>query len=406
VIADPAALLDAFAALPAAAPVLSRLEAWPQDVYLVGGAVRDLMRGGAPTDLDLVVTGDLDGVADRIGGVGVRHDRFGTAGGELDGHRYDIARARRESYAEPGALPDVSPADVQDDLARRDFTVNAIALGVLGPARGRLLAFGSAIEDLDAGQLRVLHDASFDDDPTRLVRLSRYRARLGFTVEPHTLELAAAAIAARVLDTVSGSRLGAELCLLTREEDPVAAFIALRELGLDTAIQPGFGLSDPDLARRGLALLPEDGSPGTLVLGAAMAELRSGARSSLLNRLAFPAQARDLILEAAAGPELAHRLRRARTPSEIAAAVGRTGPEAVALAGAAGAADQACRWLGDLRTLGVAITGTDLIAAGVAPGPAIGRGLAAALGARLDDRAPDRATQLAVALQAARADRG
>jgi tRNA nucleotidyltransferase (CCA-adding enzyme) len=404
VIADPVALLEAFAVLPAAAPVLSRLADWPEDIYLVGGAVRDLMLGGEPVDLDLMVTGDVDSVANRIGGVRVRHDRFGTAGGELDGHRYDIARSRRESYAEPGALPDVSPADVQDDLARRDFSVNAIALGVLGPARGQLVAVGPALDDLDAGQLRVLHDASLSDDPTRLLRLSRYAARLGFAVEPHTRALAAAAITARALDTVSGSRLGAELRVLANEKDPVAAFVALHELGIDAALQPGFGLTEPDLARRGLALLPADGDPGTLVLGAAMGRLRSGARSSLLNRLAFPAPARDQILDAAAGPKLAHRLTRAGTPSEIAAVAGRAGPEAVALAGAAGAADQARNWLEDLRERGLDITGTDLISAGIAPGPAIGRGLAAALGARLDDRAPDRATQLTVALRAARDD--
>lgn len=400
-IIEPAELLDRFAALPAGAALLRRLEGLTEDVYLVGGAVRDLVLGGEPADLDLLSTGPVDRLAARFGGTVVSHDRFGTARGELEGHRYDFARARRETYAHPGALPDVSPAGVEDDLARRDFTVNAIALGVLGPQRGRLFTAGSALEDLRAGRLRVLHDASFADDPIRLLRLSRYRSRLGFEIEPHTLELAEAAIAAGELGRISGERIGAELRLLAAERDPAAAFAGLHELRLDAAIEPGFGLRDPELARAGLALLPEDGEPGTLVLGAALTGLHPGARRLLLNRLGFRARDRDRILDAAGGPELARRLARARAPSEIAAAVGSAGPEAVALAGASGAGAPARRWLDGLRQVGLEISGADLISAGIAPGPAIGRGLAAALGARLDDRAPDRATQLAVALRAA-----
>lgn len=400
-IVEPAELLDRFTALPSAAPLLERLAGWTEDLYLVGGAVRDLMLGGEPVDLDLVAPGRVDGLAARLGDAIASHDRFGTASAELEGHRYDFARARSETYAHPGALPEVSPAGIEDDLARRDFTVNAIALGVLGPRRGELLAAAGALEDLRAGRLRVLHDASFIDDPTRLLRLSRYQSRLGFEVEPHTLQLAETAVAAGGLRGLSGERIGAEVRLLAAEPDPVAAFAALSDLRLDAAIETGFGLREPELARAGLALLPEDGQPGTLVLGAALTGLHAGARSSLLNRLAFPARDRDRILDAAGGPDLARRLSRARAPSEIAAAVGSAGPEAVALAGASGAAGPARQWLGRLRQVGLEISGTDLISAGVAPGPAIGRGLAAALGARLDDRAPDRETQLAVALRAA-----
>jgi tRNA nucleotidyltransferase (CCA-adding enzyme) len=404
VIAEPAELLDRFAALPSAAPLLRRLEGWPEDLYLVGGAVRDLMLGDQPADLDLMAPGSVDRLADRIGAAIVRHDRFGTASGDLDGHHYDFARARRETYPHPGALPEVSPADVEDDLARRDFTVNAIALGVLGPRRGKLMAFAGALEDVRAARLRVLHEASFVDDPTRLLRLSRYRARLGFSVEPRTLELAEAAIVSGALGSVSGDRIGTELRLLAKEADPVGALASLRSLGLDTAIEPGFGLSDPDLVRDALALLPDDGDPATLVLGTAVAGLHPGTRGALLNRLAFSARDRDRILDAAAAPELARRLGRSQAPSEIAATVGSAGPEAVALAGASGAREPAQRWLDGLRHVGLEISGSDLISAGIAPGPAIGRGLAAALGARLDDQAPDRETQLAVALRAAAGD--
>lgn len=400
-ISDPIELLAALARLPAAGALATRLAEWPEDVYVVGGAVRDLMLGGAPADLDLMVAGDVGPLADALGGALARHDRFGTAELELDGHRYDLARARRETYAQPGALPSVTPAAVEADLARRDFTVNAIALALAGPGRGRRVAFGSAVEDVAGGRLRVLHDESFRDDPTRLLRLARYAARLGFTPDPHTEALAEAALAAGALGTVTGSRLGHELRMLAAEPDPVAAFTALHQLGADTALEPGFGLADPGLAERALTLLPDDGDPAAVVLGAALAGLHAGARSSLLGRLAFPAAARDRIFEAAAGPEHAHQLARAGRASELAAVIGTTGPAAVALAGAAGAEGGARRWLEELRGVRLGITGTDLIAAGVAPGPAIGRGLGAALAARLDGEADDREAQLAIALRSA-----
>jgi hypothetical protein len=165
---------------------------------------------------------------------------------------------------------------------------------------------------------------------------------------------------------------------------------------------PGFGVGEPGAAVHGLELLPADGSPAALVLGAGMFGLHAARRASLLNELAFPAHERDRILDAAGAPELARRLARAGAASEIAAAVGAHGPEAVALAGALGPEAPARRWLEELRGLSLEITGADLLAAGIAAGPGLGRGLATALAARLDGQAEDRETQLAVALRAAR----
>ena len=166
-------LLERLRTVPAAVALLEHLDTVP-GVYLVGGAVRDLLLGLTPGDLDLVFEGELAELTDRLGGATRAYDRFGTATVELDGYRYDVVRARRESYAHPGALPDVEPAGLGDDLERRDFTVNAIALAIGGPARGEMTAVGGALEDLESRRLRVLHDASFSDDPTRLLRLSRY----------------------------------------------------------------------------------------------------------------------------------------------------------------------------------------------------------------------------------------
>lgn len=395
-------MLARLAALPAGARVLERLGDVP-GVYLVGGAVRDLLLGGAPVDLDLVVDGEVEPVTARLGTPAREHDRFDTGTLVLDGFTYDVARSRRERYAHPGALPTVAPAPIDVDLLRRDFSVNALALGLGGATRGRLLEAPGALEDLRARRLRVLHDASFLDDPTRLLRLARYAGRLGFAIEERTRELAQAAVAGRATDTVSGSRLGAELRLLAAEPDPVSALGALADLEIDEVLAPGFGIrttAAAEAAEHALRLLPADGDPGAVALAVATLGLDRLARAELLDRLAFPAGQRDVILAAGGrAPALAEELARAATPSRIAAAVGRAPVELVALAGALGAEPQARRWLDELRHVRLEIDGQDLLDAGVERGPEVGAGLARALAAKLDGRAAGRAAELAEALR-------
>jgi tRNA nucleotidyltransferase (CCA-adding enzyme) len=398
----PSALLARVQSLPAAAPLLERMGDQP-GVHLVGGAVRDLLIGEEPTELDLVVEGDAAELAACLGGSVRVHDRFGTSTVSLNGFTYDIARARRETYSHPGALPDVTPASLAEDLLRRDFTVNAAAIALNGVRAGELSTAPGTIEDLDARRLRVLHDRSFLDDPTRLLRLVRYASRLGFMVEPHTGELAARAIEARALGTVSGARLGAELRLLAREDDPIAALQGLSEHGLSAAIDPGFGLEDEVLAARALALLPEDGRRDLLVLALAAGRVPGRRLAPLLDRLAFVAADRDTIIVSASGAEaLASALQRASKPSEIAAAAAGAPAELVAIAGALGPAERASEWLTSLRGVGLEIAGADLLAAGVPEGPAIGAALRAALAAKLDGRVSGREQELAEALRTAR----
>jgi tRNA nucleotidyltransferase (CCA-adding enzyme) len=398
-------LLARFAALPAARPLLERLRG-TDGVYLVGGAVRDLWRGAEPGDLDLVVDGDPASVIARLGPPDRIHDRFGTCTVVIEGFSYDLARARRETYARPGALPAVTPAPIDIDLARRDFTVNAVALGLAGRRRGTLLTVPGAIDDLRDGRLRVLHDASFVDDPTRLLRLARYAARLGFAIEDGTRALALAAVADGALQTVSGARVGAELRLLAAEPDPVAAVAALGPLDLGAAIAPGFGLCSPEAAARALALLPADGERGALVLATAALHVAPALLRAALEDLAFPAGARERIVTAATRAEpMARVLGAARRPSEIATAAGGAPAELIALAGAIGtpaAASAARRWLSGLRDVRLEIDGDDLVAAGIAPGPAVGAGLRDALAARLDGRVAGRAQELEEALRSAR----
>jgi tRNA nucleotidyltransferase (CCA-adding enzyme) len=393
-------MIELVRALPAAGPLLERAGEVP-GLHIVGGAVRDLLLGDRPPDLDLVLDGDLAELVARLGGRLRRHDRFGTATVVLDGHSYDVARARRERYPAPGALPEVEPASLEQDLGRRDFTVNAIAVELGGPHAGELRAVPSALEDLGDRRLGVLHDASFIDDPTRMLRLARYAARLRFEIEPHTRELAQTALAGGALKTVTGPRIGNELRLLAAEPDPLSALLALDRLEIELA--PGFGGLDEPPARRALELLGADGDRGVLVIAAAARGMPAAELAAWLDRLAFEAGTRELIVAAATrSEELALQLSRATTPSQIASAVAGGSPELVALAGALGGEAQAREWLRRLRQVRLEIDGEDLIAAGVPPGPGLGRGLRAALAAKLDGRATGRDEELAEALRAAR----
>src|SRR3954449_7290168 len=243
----PVQALDALRERPCGARALEVLRGAPGGGWVVGGAVRDALLGGAPREIDLVVEGDPEPVARALGEVIAVHERFGTwdvADGDC---LFDVVRSRAESYAAPGALPDVRPGTLDDDLARRDFTVNALALGPGGELRGA----PGALEDLRARRLRVLHPESFRDDPTRLWRLVRYAVRLGFAPEPATDRLAWEAVQGGPHPAVRGHRLGAELRLALGEPEPLSALHAAQNLGLVS----GLAL-DPALVGRALALLP------------------------------------------------------------------------------------------------------------------------------------------------------
>ncbi len=405
-------------------PELLRLAENRDDVELVGGAVRDLLLGRMPRELDVVVTDAAPFARDLAFSLGLHvrdsskesldatlYERFGTAIVEWDGAQIDIATRRAESYPAPGALPDVRDGSPEEDLARRDFTVNAIAVCLGGPEKGKLRVVPRALDDLAHGLLRVLHEQSFIDDPTRLFRLARYEARLGFEVEDRTADLAARALNDRALDTISGARIGAELRLGLAEDDAVAVLAAMDDLGLLTALHPQLRF-DRQLIDRALELLPDDGRCDLLLVAALTLPLVLGAGDdpdvelrAFLDRLEFPAGDRDRILGAArAGARLSHELGVALVGSRLRAVVGNAPPEGVALAGAQGDADTARSWLKDIRHVRLQIDGDDLIAAGVPEGPEIGHRLEATLRRKLDGELADgREAELAAALDEAEA---
>ena len=206
-------------------------------LYLVGGVVRDLLLKRKDWDLDLAVEGDGIGfarlVADLYGAGLAVFERFATSRLVFqDGLKMDIATTRRESYAHPAVLPTVQPASIEEDLSRRDFTINAIAIQLNPRQFGRLLDPYGGQRDLRARTIRVLHAGSFQDDPTRLFRAIRFEQRFDFRLERTTLRLLAQAASTNLIQQLSGPRLQNEILLLFAEHDPVRAIARLGQLQL------------------------------------------------------------------------------------------------------------------------------------------------------------------------------
>jgi tRNA nucleotidyltransferase (CCA-adding enzyme) len=211
-------------------------------LYLVGGSVRDLLLGRTNVnyDLDLVVEGDAVALAgelvEKTGGKLSAHLMFNTAKIDLGKWTIDVAMARTESYALPGALPVVTPGTLKTDLFRRDFTVNAMAVSLNAGNYGKLIDLYGGFNDLNGKNIRILHNNSFADDPTRIWRAIRYEQRLGFSIEPDTLRLLKRDIV--LLQTVGGYRLRRELELVLKEKEPEKALIRADELGVLQALHP------------------------------------------------------------------------------------------------------------------------------------------------------------------------
>jgi tRNA nucleotidyltransferase (CCA-adding enzyme) len=193
-----------------------------QPLYLVGGLVRDTLLGLPNFDIDLVVEGDAIGIAKELAssmdGKLTIHERFGTAKIRVADWTIDLATARSETYSSPGALPAVCPGKLRDDLIRRDFTINALAIKLTPPHAGELIDLYGGQPDMQNKVIRVLHEKSFTDDATRIWRAIRYQQRLGFTIEENTLRLIKRDCG--YLDTISGDRVRHELELVLKESAP------------------------------------------------------------------------------------------------------------------------------------------------------------------------------------------
>jgi len=366
-----------------------------QSLYLVGGVVRDLLLGKPNFDLDLVVEGDAINLAHQLvqikQGKMVTHPRFNTAKLQWNKWSVDLATARSETYAKPGALPRVKPSSIENDLSRRDFTINTMAI-CLNPDRyGELLDLHGGINDLEHKLIHILHEQSFIDDATRIWRGLRYEQRLDFQLEPTTLKLLKRDIP--MLDTISGDRMRYELECILKEEFPDKVLRRAEELKVLSKLHPalkGNGwltgkfeqarqLSSPNLPPPGLYL-------ALLVYrlsGDQVEELISYLKlTKLLSQTLRDTLSLKTELQSLANPEL--------SPSHIYRLLHGYSPLAITanwLATDSAVARQHIRlFLSKLRYVKPALNGNDLKRMGVAQGPHIKEILNRLHEARLDGK--------------------
>ena len=373
---------------------LTALHALP--VYLVGGPVRDWLIGWQVRDLDFVVEGDAPSLAQilaqRTAGRVIVHNRFGTATVELEGARIDLVTARKEVYPVPGALPEVEPSSLEDDLARRDFTINAMALPIAGDVEGVMDPIGGR-DDLRDGLIRTIHPGSFSDDPTRLFRAVRYEQRLGYTLSEETLNQFKCEVDGRGCDNVSGDRLRHELELIFREQCPNKALLRASELGLLSSVLSGFGQGEY-VARWAASGKDDESQPGAEWrpwLAALAYPLNPADGDGLIRRLNMPRAWAGVVRGSIELRVLEPRLVDDGLPLSTLARL-LEGHDAQTIGTVAGISDSPevarnlGRFLEGSGDLKPALNGADLLALGVPRGPMVGRTLATLRDMRLDRR--------------------
>jgi tRNA nucleotidyltransferase (CCA-adding enzyme) len=420
-----AAVAELLGQLPGPLAALARAllrvaEAGDLSVHLVGGPVRDWMLGRALRDLDLVVeeAGGAEEIARGLEACGwraTRHDRFGTVVLSGEGAALDLATARRERYAHPGALPEVEPGSLEEDLLRRDFTVNALALPLSARARsqcGGLVDPAQGAADLERRVLQVLHRRSFHDDPTRALRAARLAPRLGFALTRASRNALRAALRDGAFGRVSGDRLRREFVKLFDEAaiglDPAEALRLLAGWHLLGALEPGLSLEREAVAplrRLGRSVAsPPWPAPRARhwVAGLALwlAPLTPALRRRALARFSVQGEPAARIAGfARAREQWLRALARARGRGALDAVLAPIDEESLASlhAGAdPGLRRRVQRWACEDRARRSPISGTDLLELGFS-GPAVGRALARVRVSYLDRRVSGRDEALALA---------
>lgn len=371
-------------------------------LWLVGGVVRDLLLGLAPgRDIDLAVEGDAPALAAALAAAGgghvlAAHATFGTAtvvlpdpSGAL--RLLDLARTRVERYPRPAALPEVRPAPIEADLARRDYSVNALAMELIAAEAalvpGRLLDKLGGRADLAAGVLRLLHRESLRDDPTRMLRGARLAARLDLRPEPDTTAQIAGAVAAEYLGLLSAERILGELCLTLEEPRPDEALRTAEAWGVTPQIFPAARWGAALAERSARAAAGHDPPVTPLVwAGLLLYDLPAATLEAFGARYPLPGGAAALIRQLPALRALAPRLTPELPDSVLERLLRPVGPDAAAVLHYAepDAAGPTARYLTTLRAVRAPLDGHDLRRLGVAPGPQIGQLLAELRAATLD----------------------
>jgi tRNA nucleotidyltransferase (CCA-adding enzyme) len=396
-------------------------------VYVVGGCVRDLMLGIDNLDIDVTVEGDgiffAEYFAARNGGRVRSHEKFGTAVLVLpDGRKIDVASTRLEFYESPGALPTVERASLRHDLYRRDFTINTLALCINNARFGQLTDHFGGQQDIQERVVRVLHNLSFVEDPTRVFRAIRFEQRLGFHLAPHTENLIRSAVRMHLLDKLGGERLQSELVQIMREKEPYAAIERMSSLGLLPFIHASLKLvpaTERVLRETGhvmawfrLLYLEDQCEAWYVYLLALCDGLTSGEFSDVCIRLAIPARfaarlcsqrhqvfvtlntiKRNLKQQAAVRNSRLHDWFSGLDLEMLLYLAARASSEQVRRF--------ASLYLTRLRAVVPLLSGDDLRELGLAPGPLFGRIKVRLLQARLDGEVTSREDEVALALSMA-----
>jgi tRNA nucleotidyltransferase (CCA-adding enzyme) len=382
-----------------------------EGVYLVGGAVRDVLTGEPNFDVDIAVEGDGialgKALARELGGRVVPHDKFGTAivlyG---DTGRVDVATARTEFYDYPGALPTVEQASIRQDLYRRDFTINAMAVSLKGEDFGRLVDYFGGHRDLADGVVRVLHNLSFIDDPTRIFRAIRYETRYGFRMDAHTLALAKACVEMELVGELSSARLRDELQALLSEDRVGDSIRRMAELGIDRAIHPHLA-ADEEAVRliEGLDELRTSYAPDAPAWRLRLAVLARRLSSTEVlewgERLKLRRRDAERIADAVTvAPKLRELAGATREAAALWARVGPHDPDGalLALGTAKGKArKRLARYFEELRNVRLEISGGDLAELGLGESPRVGAILEELLRRKLNGELDGRAAEIEAA---------
>ena len=388
-----------------------------EGVYLVGGAVRDVLMGEPNFDVDIAVEGDGvafgRALARALGGRAVPHAKFGTAivitsGGD----RVDVATTRTEFYDYPAALPRVEQATLRQDIFRRDFTINAMAVSLKGEDFGRLIDFFGGLADLERGVVRVLHNLSFIDDPTRIFRAIRYENRYGLRMEAHTLALARACVEMNLVGELSSARLRDELQALLSEERVAESIGRMRELGVDRAVHSHLAADEEAVALIGeLDALRDRYAPDVpawrLRLAALARRLPPDELYDWFARLKLRRRDAERIADAVTvAPRLHTLLAEVDEPAEVRRLVEPHDPDGALLSLATApepARERLTRYFEELRGVALQISGDDLARLGVRESPRVGEILGELLRRKLNGELDGCAAELQAAKELVRA---
>jgi tRNA nucleotidyltransferase (CCA-adding enzyme) len=283
--------------------------------YLVGGSVRDLLLRKNNLDIDLVIEGDgvlfAQAFGEQLHAKVKPHHAFGTAQIIHNDLRIDVATARTEYYESPAALPKVETSSIKKDLYRRDFTINTLAIKLSPPDFGLLFDFFGAQRDLKEKTIRVLHNLSLVEDPTRAFRAIRFSERFGFRLSRHTATLIKSALDMHLFDRLSGPRLYYELLQALLETNPLLTLKKLSDYGLlkvihrdltfDKKLESGLSSMSETIAWYNLLYLDEKADQGLLYLMVLFAGLSASGRDEALARLSAPPKTRTLIQQGIPG---------------------------------------------------------------------------------------------------------